>query len=546
MTAMPHATNHKNHQDFRVLFVYPNIQMSALAPQGIGYLSAVLKEADFSVDLFDSTFYASSMTTDTNEEKVHLSIVKPFSWKDRNIQPKENDMIEDFIKKVDEFKPDLLAFSVVENTWFIADRMLNSLKTNVPVVVGGPFATYAPDIVIGHPKVSYVCRGDGELPLRTLCENMAAGRDTTKIANLWAKIEGTLHRNQVGIGIPMDDLPFPDWSIFEEQSLFRPMQGKIYKTMGVETQRGCPYTCTYCNSPSNTMLYKAEGAGNFHRKKSVKRVAEELEFMQKNYGPEFIYFVVDTFLAMGDRELEEFAEMYQSFKIPFWMNTRAETVNEHRADLLEKMNCLRMNIGIEHGNEEFRRKVLKRNISNEKMLTSFKACAGRSFTTVANSIIGLPEETRELAFDTIEFNRQLPDEIEASGSFIFTPYHGTPLREISVKNGYIAEDSICSLNVTKGSILDMPQFHAEEIQGLCRVFSFYVKMPNERWDEIAKAESMTPEGEQAFEKIRDDFLQNHRNSASNPKDVSSFDLVTDADEWEKVDKPRPEDFSDLH
>lgn len=542
---MTQIRNYKKHSDFRVLFVYPNIQMSALAPQGIGYLSAILKDAGFTVDLFDSTFYTSSMTTDTNEEKVHLSIVKPFSWKDRNITPKTTDMIEDFGKMVEDFQPDLLAFSCVENTWFIAENMMNSLTVDIPTVVGGIFATSAPEIVIRNPHVDYLCRGDGELPLLNLCENLAAGKDITKIANLWIKQDGAVHRNRIATGIVMDDLPFPDWSIFEEQSLFRPMQGKVYKTMGIETQRGCPYTCTFCNSPSNNTLYKSEGAGNFHRKKSVKRVAEELEFMQKNYGPEFIYFVVDTFLAMGDRELEEFAEMYQSFKIPFWMNTRAETINEHRADLLDKMNCLRINIGIEHGNEEYRRKMLKRNVPNSKMLESFEACAGHNFTTVANSIIGLPGETRELAFDTIKFNRQLPDDIEASGAFIFTPYHGTPLRQVALDEGYAEKDEVCSLNVTKGSVLDMPQFKADEIQGLCRVFSFYVKMEPERWDDIAKAEALTPEGETAFEALRDDFQQNYRRSSSSPKDVSSFDLVTGSEEWDKV-KLRPEDFSDLH
>ena len=85
---MKQTSRYKRPEDFRVLFVYPNIQMSALAPQGIGYLSAVLKEAGFTVKLFDSTFYTSSMSTDTNKEKVHLSIVKPFSWKDRDIIPK--------------------------------------------------------------------------------------------------------------------------------------------------------------------------------------------------------------------------------------------------------------------------------------------------------------------------------------------------------------------------------------------------------------------------------------------------------------------------
>ena len=543
---MKQTSRYKRPEDFRVLFVYPNIQMSALAPQGIGYLSAVLKEAGFTVKLFDSTFYTSSMSTDTNEEKVHLSIVKPFSWKDRNIIPKTTDMMADFQEMVENFQPDLIAVSVVENTWFIADAMLRELNADIPTVVGGVFPTYAPEIVINHPNVHYLCRGDGELPLKDLCEAMASGQDTTRIASIWAKAEDQVYRNSIGPAIAMDDLPFPDWSIFEEQSLFRPMQGRVYKTMGIETQRGCPYKCTFCNSPSNNILYRDQQAGSFYRKKSVKRVAEELAFMQKHYAPEFIYFVVDTFLAMSDRELDEFSEMYQSFKIPFWMNTRAETVNEVRANHLEKMNCLRMNIGIEHGNEEYRKRVLLRAVSNEKMLESFRACAGRSFTTVANSIVGLPEETRELAFDTIKFNRQLPKEIEASGAFIFTPYHGTPLRAQAVANGYIDTENICSLNVTKGSILDMPQFRPEEIQGLCRVFSFYVKMPHERWDAISEAEQFTDKGEKKFEEIYSEFLANYRRSDSSPKDVSSFDLVVGSDEWEKAQQPRPEDFSDLH
>jgi anaerobic magnesium-protoporphyrin IX monomethyl ester cyclase len=314
----------------------------------------------------------------------------------------------------------------------------------------------------------------------------------------------------------------------------------------VETQRGCPYKCTYCNSPSNNYLYKDEGAGSFHRKKSIKRVAEELEFMVKTQKPEFIYFVVDTFLAMGDRELEEFSEMYQSFRIPFWQNTRAETVNEWRGEHLEKMNCLRMNIGVEHGNEKYRANTLQRKVSNEKMLDAFRSVAGRKFTTVANSIIGMPGETRELVFDTIEFNRQLPKEIEASGAFIFTPYHGTPLREVAIREGYLDADSICTLGTTQGSILDMPQFSADEIQGMCRVFSFYAKMPKDRWPEIKIAESFSSKGEKAFEKIHEDFIKNYRRSNVDPKDATSFDLVGGIQDWSKSKKLNPDDFTDLH
>ncbi|MEK9643920.1 MAG: radical SAM protein [Alphaproteobacteria bacterium] len=532
--------SYKKPEDFRVLFVYPNIQMSALAPQGIGYLSAMLKREGYQTDLFDSTFYTSSITSDTNQEKVDLSIVRPFNWDERGIRPKTSDMLDDFRKVVDEYQPDLLAVSVVENTWYIADVLLSSLHVDVPTIVGGVFATYAPEIVLAHPKVRWACRGEGELALLNLCNAMCAGEDTTRIANLSVTLDGgKIIHNPVAPGIEMDDLPFPDWSIFEEQSLFRPMQGRVYKTIGVETQRGCPYKCAFCNSPSNNYLYKDEGAGLFHRKKSVKRVAEELDYMTRLHGPEFIYFVVDTFLAMNDREFAEFSEMYQSYRIPFWMNTRAETVTPWRADELEKMNCLRMNIGIEHGNEQYRRKMLQRPVSNERMLEAFGACADHSFVTVANSIIGLPDETRDLAFDTIQFNRQLPKDIEASGAFIFTPYHGTPLRQYAVDKGYIDGDSICSLNVTKGSVLDMPHFRPEEIQRLCRVFSFYVKMPEDRWSDIHTVE--TVDDEDAFTQLRDEFNRDFRRSDVGPKDVSSFDLVIDQDKWTEA-----QGYSDLH
>ena len=92
--------------------------------------------------------------------------------------------------------------------------------------------------------------------------------------------------------------------------------------------------------------------------------------MVKKYDPSLIYFVVDTFLAMSNKEFDEFKELYMDYKIPFWMNTRAETITEYRAASLEEMNMLRMNIGIEHGNFEYRKKYLRRNVSDELQISS--------------------------------------------------------------------------------------------------------------------------------------------------------------------------------
>jgi anaerobic magnesium-protoporphyrin IX monomethyl ester cyclase len=521
--------------NYKILFVYPNLQMSALAPQGIGILSAIMKDNGYEVNLFDCTFYNSDPLY-RPEERINKIGVRPYSYKDRQIKLKEGNMLDDFAQMVNDYAPDLLAFSVVENTWFIAEILLNSLDRRIPTLVGGVFPTNAPEIVISNKKVDYVCRGEGEKAMLDLVNCLSDGKvgKTKKIPNIWAKLDDHVYKNNIGESVDLNEIPFPDWSLFEEQSLYRPMQGKIYKTIGIETQRGCPFTCTFCNSPSNNVIYKNETGSVFYRKKSLKRLEKELTHMVELHNPEFIYFVVDTFLAMSDKELNEFAALYKSFRIPFWMNTRAETINDYRAGVLEEMNCLRINIGIEHGNPEYRQKVLGRKVTNETMLNAFRSCSGRNFVTVANSIIGLPMETRELVFDTIKFNQSLPDDIEATGAFIFTPYHGTALRKIAVEKKYIDESAICSLATTTGSILSMPQLSTDEIVDLQKFFSFYVKSDREGWGDIKYVEDNYRKEPELFDEIRKDFTEKMFK-----KEFEDYrgakDLVIDAN-----------DYSDLH
>ena len=68
----------------------------------------------------------------------------------------------------------------------------------------------------------------------------------------------------------LENAPLPDYSLFEEHAIYRAMQGKIRRTIGIETQRGCTFTCTYCNSPSQVTLHKSEVGQMFARKKSIK------------------------------------------------------------------------------------------------------------------------------------------------------------------------------------------------------------------------------------------------------------------------------------
>jgi hypothetical protein len=126
----------------------------------------------------------------------------------------------------------------------------------------------------------------------------------------------------------------------------------------------------------------------------------------------------------------------------------------------------------------------------------------------------MPDETRDLIFDTINFVRKLPDNIDATGAFIFAPYHGTPLRDLAIKKGYIKDEEICSLSNTSESMLKMPTISKDELMGLAKVFSLYTKFPKERWPEIKIAEQSDSAGNSMMAKLGKEFDETYRTTVS--------------------------------
>jgi anaerobic magnesium-protoporphyrin IX monomethyl ester cyclase len=515
-------------KDFRILLFYPNLHMSALMPQSIGIFTSLFKREGYTLDLFDCTHYQDideiNLGRNTNDESKKNKRVHAYDneeWFKKTGKPKTG-IKEDFVKKVQEFRPDLILVSVLESTYNLSIELLNAVPLRdkkYKTLFGGVFATYAAEKVIKDNNVDYICRGEGEGAIIEMCNQLISGGRIDNILNFTIKGNGQIYRNRLRAAIDINNMPIPNWDLFDPGSIYRPMQGKIYRAVGVETQRGCPYTCTFCNSPSNNVIYKEEANKIFHRKKSIKKIKEELDFLVKKYDPQLIYFVVDTFLAMSNREFDEFKEMYMDYKIPFWMNTRAETITEHRAAGLEDMNMLRMNIGIEHGNYEYRKNYLKRNVSDEIQIKAFEMVADKKYTSCANSIIGMPDENRDLIFDTIKFVRKLPKNIDATGAFIFVPFHGTPLRELAIKKGYLNDNEVASIANTSRSMLRMPSISQSEISEIAKVFSFYVKFPESRWNDIKIAEKSTPEGEKMFKSLGQEFDQKYRMSKPSMMDL---------------------------
>ena len=77
-------------------------------------------------------------------------------------------------------------------------------------------------------------------------------------------------------------------------------------------------------------VLKENGCGQYYRQMDMQRAIKQIEFQIKKYNPEFLYFSSVNFLAMGEEKFDVFVKGYRKFKLPFWIQTRPETITKRR------------------------------------------------------------------------------------------------------------------------------------------------------------------------------------------------------------------------
>ena len=491
---------------FKVLLVYPNPRKMSLVPCSMALFSSLLKNEGITVDLFDSSLFKQQPdSVDADEMQEKYLYAKPAIDKFKKmVALGTDDTISAFTSKVKEFKPDLIAVTCVESSFIFAISLLKAVREEKTLtVLGGVFATSSPEFALKYDEIDIVCVGEGERALIDLVRKLRNGDDYSAIDNLYIKKNGQIIKNKIGNLVSLDELPLGDFKIFNGDRFYRAMAGKIYRMAPIETHRGCTHLCTFCNSPLQNKMYKVETGELYFRSKSIKNVYKEINYFIENFKVEYLFFWADNFFAYPLKTIEEFCDMYSEFKLPFYCQSYPTNIDERKLRLLKNAGLHRLGIGIEHGNEEFRNEVVNRNYSNAFAIKSLSLLKKYEIPFSANNIIGFPDETPELVMDTVELNRAIEPDIAACS--IFTPFRGTRLREIALKKGYMKDLDLLAPANTEMSVLDMPQFTKEQIEGKRRAFELYIKFPKKRWREIALAEDLTPEGDKIWEKLSEEY-----------------------------------------
>ena len=503
------ARSVKSKSDFRVMLVYPNLFMMLVPSLAMAIFTRLLTDEGYQVDLFETTHFLDEEGS-SPMNRVKLSQARAFDYeKDLGVTVDKNDMFAAFRQHVLEFKPDVLLVSAVEDVFIQATHLLEAVEDlNIPHLVGGVFPTAAGERCLDFPVIQRIGRGEGEDIVLRFTENVRLGKSLDDIPGTWLRGEdGKIKKN---LAPPLVNISAvePDFRLFDAERFYRPMGGRIFKTVPVETYRGCPYACTFCNSPMQRSVAKSDGVGNFLRRKSMTDLRDELRNMVKSNTPELLYFIDDSFLARPKKEIFEFCDMYEEFKLPFWFNTRPENCHPDVLERIKEVGCYRISFGIECGNEAYRRKVLKRYVSNEQIIHSFADIRDSGIPFSVNLIIGFPGETRELIMDSIELVRSI-DGYDSMTVSIFTPYHGTELRAVAVQNDWL-DSKIITKHTTSRSLLDMPMPYvsADDIDGIAAVTPLYCYFDKSVWEQLRRAEADDEEGLAIRKHYQDEYAEN--------------------------------------
>ena len=419
-----------------------NIRVMGFPPIGIMSLSAVVKRAGHECVIFDQA----------NPETP-------------------NDVIVEQIRRK---RPALVGLSFLSTTSYpyakILARQIRAADTEVKLAFGGVFASLnAPLVKLQCPEVDFVCRGDGEQLILDLLERL---EDPADVASLtWAKDGRVLNNPNRKVERHLDQWPFPDreslpLDFVESMPLDVPAVLSMERFTTMQTSRGCPWSCTFCDIP----IFN-EGKW---RSRSPQHVVEEFKHLQAlGYGA--VYFVDDHFLLQPKRIEAICAGINDNgITIQWGCEGRVDSVAQHLFPAMAKAHCRTLMFGIESGSQKILDRVRKEQTLAE--IETAVANAKKAGIEIVHGffVVGNPDETVEDMNATFDFAARLP--LDTFGFNRLCVYRGTPLWQEYVKRGLV-NDAVDWYKYFKCSTIDPTCLPGELINdvrraGLRRLFVY--------------------------------------------------------------------------
>ena len=336
-------------------------------------------------------------------------------------------------QEITSFQPDRIGISLrnIDNAAHPTVRcylpsyaaLVKSIRTicNVPIILGGSAFSLFPYEIAAHLGADGGIKGEGE-----------------NAANIFQE----LNQGQIVAADPanMADVAFPK----NIRDLFPGF--RRYKTIGIQTARGCPNKCIYCTYPSLE--------GSRRRVRTAESVVADIAMLYKDSGINNYFFVDSLFNGDEDhmvRVLEKLADQKLPVRFSCYMQPKMSDPGIFR--LLRKAGCVAVDFGTDSGSPAMLSSLRKSFTQSDISATSL-ACRKAGIDFCHSLIFGGPGETAGTIAETVS----LMDESSPRAVIAMTGiriYPGTEMERIAIEEGVIRA----------GQSLVQPEFYSPRLEG---------------------------------------------------------------------------------
>lgn len=350
-----------------------------------------------------------------------------------DFQANEND----FFVLLKDFSPQVVGITchtaLVYSTRILA-RQIKERLNNCHIIVGGTHPTCRPWDLLSEESINVAVRGEGEITFLEILEYLEERRRLIDIAGISFNNGNSYINNKDRdlikdintLPIPaLDLLPFENYHCSPDLRI-----GK--KVMMLSTARGCPYQCSFCAMK--------EAFNRTYRYRNTDMIFQEIDYYVRNYSADGL-FIVDELFTINKKRVFEFCDRmiksgYAKY-IKWWAQTRADCVDKEILLKMKEAGCRMLSFGIESGVDRLL-KVIKKNVTTKEVKKAVTTAHAVGLDARGSFILGLPTESFLDSLKTIIFGLSLPLHRLKFG--LATPYPGTGLWDVALKEGQISED----------------------------------------------------------------------------------------------------------
>jgi radical SAM superfamily enzyme YgiQ (UPF0313 family) len=356
-------------------------------------------------------------------------------------------LLDELIERVRD--ADLIGMSLMTNTFHRACVLAETIRRagiRCPIVWGGTHPTVAPDESIEVADI--ICIGEGEHAMLELAQCLEADKDPTHVESLAFRLNGKVVRNPVRkLYKELDEYPFPDYELdthwVAAREGFEParpgnLRGALHR-LRIETTRGCPYPCTFCNNAALLQVYK--GKGSWVRKRSNENVIQEIEQARVRFPTiEAINIVDDLFFVRSEDDIDEFSWSYaRRVNLPIELDAFPNTITREKVQALARLPISLISMGIQSGSPDTLKNIFKRPTPIAKIVEGIDAFADHRLKAEYHYIVNNPFETDASRIETLRFAATHHRGPAVLRVFPLQFYPGTPLYDRARAEGLIGQ-----------------------------------------------------------------------------------------------------------